>query len=67
MDWDSFRLGQFWNGPVLIQIIREKFLANKTKTPFLETLANGWVFDRVNLHSAFDQIQWDNDGVGETT
>ena len=36
-------------------------------TPFLETLANRWVFNRVNLHSTFDQIQWDNDGVGKTT
>ena len=42
-------------------------LTNKPKTPFLETLAKGWVFGGVNLHSTFDQIQWDNDGVGETT
>ena len=34
---------------------------------YLEALAEGWVFGGVDLHSALDQIQWDDGGVGKTT
>ena len=33
----------------------------------LKALAKRWVFSLVDLHSALDQIQWDDGGVGQTT